>query len=93
MNPEVFDIALAPVLTDLVRQARERGFQTPLTLVLVGKDGASVVLRHTPPDDGPEQFAQQIGSTPWAFPLNVLIADSRGAGAVVTLRAEQFAKH
>ena len=93
MSAVIIDESVTPILTDILRQSRERGFQPPLTLVFVGKDGASAVLRYVPPADGPEQLAQQIKSKQWAMPLNIMIVDSRGEGAVITLRAEQFSKH
>lgn len=56
----------------------------------------SAVLRYVPPSDGsfqPKQLAQQLGDVPWELPINIMISDSLGMGALITLKAEEFAKH
>ena len=99
MSETVYDVSLAPVLADILRESRKRGYEPPLTLALVGRDGTGTIVRCVPPDgrfepvELAQDLAQRVDAMNWALPLNILVADSRGEGSVVTLRAEQFAKH
>lgn len=99
MNVAVFDVSLEPMLADILRESRKRGYVPPLTLALVGRDGTGTIVRCIPPDgrfepvELAQELARQVDATQWEFPLNIMVADSRGEGSVVTLRAEQFSKH
>lgn len=95
LNAVVTGEALTPIFIGLLQKSKERDYQPPLTFALIGRDGASAVLRYVPPDDEgllPEQLEQQIRNVSWALPLNILITDSLGKGALITLKTDQFVK-
>jgi hypothetical protein len=79
----MYESQIISYLVDLMEEASGKGFQYPMTAVIVSADGSILVVKWKAFNDGDPDFEYKFTSVngPMKVPINVMLVDVNGKGA------------
>ena len=79
----MYESQIIPYLADLMEEASGKGFQYPMTAVVVSADGSILVVNWKTFNHGDPDFEYKFKSVlgPMKIPINVMLVDANGKGA------------
>jgi hypothetical protein len=79
----MYESQIISYLVDLMEEASGKGFQYPMTAVIVSADGSILVVKWKILNNGDPDFESKFASVtgPMKVPINIMLVDAYGKGA------------